>query len=70
MNKPSNFFPYEHRGPGVEWNMRFARTLAELDRFGLMLADRGHIWSPKERATYERRLREFRAKRNRVEAMA
>jgi hypothetical protein len=56
-----HFFPYQMKGPGIEWNFRFAKTLAQLDRFALSLPD-GHIWTAKQRKTYERRVREFRKK--------
>jgi hypothetical protein len=47
-------------GPGIEWNLRFARRLAELDRFGLQLAHAGHSWTAKQRKTYESCVRELK----------
>lgn len=40
--------------------LRFARSLEQLDKLGLELADRGHVWSDRQRRAYETRLQQLK----------
>lgn len=62
MAQLPHLFPDKHEGMGIANNFRFSQTLAEIDRFGLELADRGHTWTPKQREAYEQRVRELKRK--------
>lgn len=39
------------------------RTLSGLDKLGLELANRNHEWTSRERAAFDRRVRELQGKR-------
>jgi len=47
---------------GYENEIRRKRTLDGLDRLGLRLASRGHVWSNEERLAYEQQVKALRLK--------
>lgn len=58
----THFFPSYTvtTGLAVNANIRHSASLSALDKYGLRLANAGHVWTPKERKSFEKRVRELK----------